>query len=70
MIASLIFALALNCAPTTIINHTDTWNTYDQKVLDAAKTRCPELFKGKLPCVGRVEKMEPLVHRVYCGEEK
>jgi hypothetical protein len=62
----MILKLALVCAATVIVNHTDVWDEQDKAVLKQASTRCGEIFPDA-PCLKKIVKLEDNSYQIYCG---
>lgn len=56
----------LMCPPIKVTNHTNFWDSMDQKNLEVAIVRCGKIYNDS-PCVKQFFKMEKQVYRVICG---
>ena len=62
----MIFKLALVCAATVIVNHTDVWDEQDKAVVKEASKRCGQIFPDA-PCLKKIVKLEDNSYQIYCG---
>jgi hypothetical protein len=58
------------CELVILVNlSTDPWNKDDDKNKDVASKRCAVKYEDA-PCLKKFVKVEPLMYRAICGEEK
>lgn len=65
MIIPILAVGAMICAPTKIVNKTDTWTKFDQKVLDFNKDFC-KTRGSKLGCMKMFRKNAERNHSIVC----
>jgi hypothetical protein len=63
---SLLIVLAASCGNPEIINKTKEWNAIDQKTLQGAIKRCPELYDDA-PCLKKFIKQSDNNYWAICG---